>query len=66
MSLEREFQLQQEVRELRKQLAALADKVREQCAQVLDNGFFLTEQSPEALIAKQAAVAIRAMKEDVK
>lgn len=40
MSLEREFQLQQEVRELRKQLAALADKVREQCAQVLDNGFF--------------------------
>lgn len=36
MSLEREFQLQQEVRELRKQLANIADKVREQCAQVCE------------------------------
>ncbi len=44
-------------------LEQFAERVREQCAQMLLNGSFLHDQSPARLLAIEAAKAIRAIKE---
>ena len=44
-------------------LADFAAKVREQCAVMLENGYFLHDQAPTKLLAMEAAKAIRNLKE---
>lgn len=40
---------------------AIQAKERERCAKVIENGHFLHDQSPEKLLAEQAAKAIRSL-----